>query len=68
MIRITINNTAETFNSETLTVAELVTIKNIPEKGTAIAVNGRIARKANWETTTLKDGDSIILISAAYGG
>lgn len=36
--------------------------------GTAVAVNGRIVKKPDWETTMLHDGDDMVIIKAAYGG
>ena len=68
MIRLTINNKVEFINSEKLYLSELVALKNIPLKGTAVAVNGKIARKENWDTTKISAGDSLTVISAAYGG
>lgn len=50
------------------TVAQLAAALNIPEKGTAIAVNNKIVLKQDWATTTLADSDNVTVISAAYGG
>lgn len=36
--------------------------------GTAVAVNGGIVKKPDWETTMLHDGDDMVIIKAAYGG
>lgn len=36
--------------------------------GTAVAVNGKIVKKPDWETTMLHDGDDMVIIKAAYGG
>lgn len=65
---LTINSKQETFSEKNLTLAELVSLKNISPKGTAIALNGRIAKAPDWEITRLKDGDTLTIISAAYGG
>ena len=48
--------------------AQLMTERGVKPGGTAIALNNRIVRHENWETTKLNDGDSITLISAAFGG
>ena len=62
-----INGTTEIFNNG-LTVSDLIKEKNLPESGTAVAINGRLCLKKNWTDTVLKDGDIINLISAAFGG
>lgn len=67
-MRILINNKPEILEMETITLSELVNLKSIPENGTAIALNGRVVRKQNWESAIISDGDSITVISAAYGG
>jgi thiamine biosynthesis protein ThiS len=36
--------------------------------GVAVAVNGRVVRRAQWNTCMLADGADIIIINAAYGG
>lgn len=36
--------------------------------GTAIAVNGKVVPRRKWDTSPLRDGDTVIIISAAYGG
>ena len=63
-----INGTYEHLSPDTLTVGELAGIKGITTAGTAIAVNGRLVKASNWDTVSLKDGDSLTIISAAYGG
>lgn len=40
----------------------------IPFDGTAVAVNNSLVRHSNWSTHILKNGDSLTVISAAYGG
>ena len=36
--------------------------------GVAVAVNGNVVAKADWETTTLCSNDRILLIQATQGG
>lgn len=50
------------------TVATLLDEMNVPEKGTAVAVNNRMVRRDNWDGHALADGDKVLLIKAAYGG
>lgn len=50
------------------TVQQLMEEMQTPVQGTAVAVNGKVAKRADWEGFILKDGDEILVISAAYGG
>lgn len=50
------------------TVEQLMIEMQTPEQGTAVAVNGKVAKRADWAASTLKEGDDVLVISAAYGG
>lgn len=50
------------------TVAQLMEELQTPLQGTAVAVNGKVAKRADWDGYALHDGDEILVISAAYGG
>lgn len=50
------------------TLAQLLENLNIPSNGTAVAVNGALAKRDAWPSATLNDGDKVLIISAAYGG
>lgn len=67
-MRLFINSEIENINEPTISVADLLRIKNISSAGTAVAVNGALVTRGKWETVTLNDGDKINIISAAYGG
>lgn len=49
-------------------VEQLLQTMDIRSRGTAVAVNDKIVKRDNWSETTLCEGDSILIISAAYGG
>lgn len=55
-------------DSERLTVAELLNDINVCTAGIAVAVNNKVVRKINWDTTSLTDGDTITVITAICGG
>ena len=40
----------------------------IDGRGTAIAVNGEVASRSEWQTTTLADGDRVEVLTVAQGG
>lgn len=54
--------------TKALNLAELAEELNLPERGVAMAVGTRMVQRAQWGTTTLSEGDSIIIIKAACGG
>lgn len=51
-----------------ISVAELLRADNVPTGGTAVAINGKIVRRTDWEARLVCEGDDIIIIQAAYGG
>lgn len=51
-----------------ITMAQFVEEQNVPTKGCAVAVNGKLVPRKNWDTFMLKDGDDVVAINAAYGG
>ncbi len=61
-----------TVNSQPQCVADKSTVASLVDErsaqGTAIALNGHLVRRQEWETTILQEGDQVIIISAAYGG
>lgn len=67
-MKVTINNNEVELPEGCLTVADLVTSGLIPEKGTAVAVNGKLVTGASRTEARLNDGDVLTVISAAYGG
>lgn len=51
-----------------ISLAELASIRQIPSKGTAIAVNSRHVPRDKWTETKLQPSDNVLVISASYGG
>ncbi len=51
-----------------ISLANLAQIKQIPEKGTAIAVNGEHVPQTKWTEKILHPSDNVLVISASYGG
>lgn len=65
---ITINNQTVTLAPETITITTLLDMRGINPQGTAVAVNGKVCRRQNWDSTHIADGDNITVISASFGG
>jgi len=60
-----------TVNNKSLCVDETTAVSTVvgsDTKGVAVAVNGKIVKKNDWDTTPLKEGDDVVVIRAAYGG
>jgi len=54
--------------TEARTIARLAEELGIPSGGTAIAVNGKMVPRTEWDGKALKEGDKILIIRAACGG
>ncbi len=52
----------------TLTISQLLAEQNINPKGIAIAVNNKVVPRIEWEEHIVTDDDSVVVITAAYGG
>ena len=50
------------------TIAQLLRELNMPESGVAVAQNGAVVRRAQWENTALQNDDEIEIIRAVQGG
>ena len=67
-MNIILNSQPVSLPSDCMSVADLVSWRNIKPHGTAIALNDKIVKKENWELTKLSELDRITVISAAFGG
>lgn len=47
---------------------ELLQFLNIRKGGTAVAVNNKLIVNSKWASAALHEGDSVTIISAAFGG
>ncbi|MCH5231173.1 MAG: sulfur carrier protein ThiS [Muribaculaceae bacterium] len=62
------NNEPLKLPKEHITLADLAEFKQIPQQGSAIALNDRLVKKDLWNVTFLKDLDQVTVITAAFGG
>ncbi|MCH5227460.1 MAG: sulfur carrier protein ThiS [Muribaculaceae bacterium] len=63
-----LNNEPIDLPKEIETVKDLVSWKEIPQQGTAIAINDKLVTQRLWPVTSLKENDHVTVISAAFGG
>jgi thiamine biosynthesis protein ThiS len=68
MMEITLNNTKEIIQAESITVADLIRLKNFTFKMLVTKVNNRLVRKEDRERTYIKDGDEVAVIHLISGG
>ncbi|MBE0661663.1 MAG: sulfur carrier protein ThiS [Bacteroidales bacterium] len=67
-MKIVLNNTSEDFDSDKLTVSELLKIKNFTFKMLVIKINGKVIRKHEYEAAYIKDGDQVTVLHLITGG
>lgn len=67
-MNITLNGQNISLPAEITSLEDLIKFKNIPTKATAIAINGKIARLNDAAVIGIQPEDSIMVITAAFGG
>ena len=67
-MEITLNNRNENFDCETMTVSQLLEIKNFTFKMIVIKINGKLIKKEVYETTLIKNNDNVNVIHLISGG
>ena len=65
-MKIRINNKETDVQAESL--LDLAKELSLHERGVAVAVNNRMIPRTDWQQTTLKDDDNIVIIKAVCGG
>ena len=50
------------------TTAAAVRLLTSAVSGIAVAVNGEVVRRSDWESTRLADGDQVEVLTAVQGG
>jgi sulfur carrier protein len=54
--------------SDGATTAAAVQVLTSAPSGIAVAVNGEVVRRGDWESTPLADGDQVEVLTAVQGG
>jgi thiamine biosynthesis protein ThiS len=68
MMNIILNNREESFNSESLTVRELLKEKNFTFKMLVVKINGTLVKKVEYDNAVINDGDNVIVLHLVSGG
>ncbi|MCK9616789.1 MAG: sulfur carrier protein ThiS [Lentimicrobiaceae bacterium] len=68
-MNIILNNNSETFTGiETLTVDKLLNLKKFSFKMLVIKINGKLIKKEDYTTTTIAEGDDVMVLHLISGG
>lgn len=67
-MEIVINNRNETIEGDSLTLAELIKIKNYTFKMLVTKINGQLVKKGDRETAIVKNGDTVVVLHMVSGG
>ena len=67
-MKIILNNREETFSPDSLTITKLLEEKKFSFKMLVIKINGKLIKKGEYETTTVQDGDDVMVLHLISGG
>ncbi len=67
-MQITLNNRPETFDFDSLTIREILTLKNFTFKMMVIKINGKLIKKDHYSTAVVVAGDDLQIIHLISGG
>ena len=67
-MKINLNNNVEVFQSESLTINDILKEKNYSFKLILVKLNNNLINKADFDQTTVKDGDDLKIIHLMSGG
>ncbi|MCX6257792.1 MAG: sulfur carrier protein ThiS [Bacteroidia bacterium] len=67
-MKIILNNTDEYFQAESMSISDLLKIKNFTFKMLVIKVNGKLVKNELRDSTFLKDGDNVTVLHLISGG
>ena len=68
-MKLFINNKLTEIPGQAVTLAEVAATQiGTAQPGVAAAVNRKVVRRTDWESTRLNDGDTVIFITAVCGG
>jgi len=67
-MKILLNNHDEEFNSESITVTEMLLIKKFSFRMRIIKINGVLITKDKYDSTIIYDGDNVQMVYLMSGG
>jgi thiamine biosynthesis protein ThiS len=67
-MNILLNNNREEFSVDTMTVQDLLKLKNFTFKMLVIKINGTLVKKTEYETSQIHEGDDVHVLHLISGG
>lgn len=68
MMNITLNNRPESFTQDSLTINQLLEVKNYTFKMLVIKINGKLIKKDGYDNAKIINGDDVIVLHLVSGG
>lgn len=67
-MKIILNNNPEEIEASELTINELLMLKKFTFKMLVVKINGKVVRKHEYDSATVKDGDDVTVLHLITGG
>jgi len=67
-MKITLNNNPEVIDRKTITIQQLIELKNFTFAMLITKVNGQLIKKEDRKKVTVEDGDNVAIIHLISGG
>jgi thiamine biosynthesis protein ThiS len=67
-MNITLNNRPESFTQDSLTINQLLEVKNYTFKMLVIKINGKLIKKDGYDNAKIINGDDVIVLHLVSGG
>jgi sulfur carrier protein len=67
-MKIILNNNPEEIEASELTINELLKLKKFTFKMLVVKINGKVVRKHEYDSATVKDGDNVTVLHLITGG
>jgi sulfur carrier protein len=67
-MKIQLNNNPESFTEESLTVSDLLRLKNFSFKMLIVKINGELVKKSDYQVASIKEGDDVMVLHLISGG
>jgi len=67
-MNITLNNRPQSFEEDTLTISEVLKLKNYTFKMMVIKINGVLIKKDKYNSAKVNNGDDVHIIHMISGG
>jgi thiamine biosynthesis protein ThiS len=67
-MKITLNNTLEVIERDSITIRELLQYKNYTFKMLVIRINGSLVPKDSYDRQSVMDGDDVMILHLVSGG